>query len=107
MENLKQIINIYCGVDGERLKLVKGKYSIYYRCPKYEKDNRDEYESVCTNNISLKDKQYICSIIQEKYNQGLLRENYEHNYMHIRFRIVSINKNEIKVLVINKKKIKF
>lgn len=40
-----------CGKD---MPLVKGTYSLYRRCPNYERRNRKEHESACMNRISCK-----------------------------------------------------
>ena len=53
MDDLKRKIQFYCRDCGCRLKLCPGRYSLYYRCPKYEYQFREENEKVCMNRLSL------------------------------------------------------
>lgn len=106
MRDIKNQTILCCGVDGENFKLVPGKYSIYYRCPKYELVNRVENEKVCTNCISLNDAQLIYAELEMLAGKGELKVGSFGRKLHLSYEIFEVTEDYIKVLVINLKKIK-
>lgn len=65
----------YCGIDGKRMQLSEGKYTLYWRCPKYEEQNRDPGEKSCQNRLSWKEASQIDKLNIEtgkRYRVGTL-----------------------------------
>lgn len=107
MINIREDTIFLCGVDGARLKLVQGKYSLYYRCEKYEVANRTvEDGSPCMNRISLKDQDTLFEKLEEMQENGKLTEGESGNYMHLLYEIKKIDEDYLEVYVINKYKVK-
>lgn len=57
-----------CSKDGNRLSLTKGKYSLYYACPK------KNTKSKCNSRISLKEAETIKNEILTMYVNRQIRE---------------------------------
>lgn len=101
MINIKNNIEYLCKYHNCTFKLVKGKYSLYYRCPKYEFQYRKPGEKVCTNSVSLKVLDQIGDEIEKLYNDGLLRVGYCGKYRNIKYKVQVVSRNYIEVLIIN------
>lgn len=106
MRNIKEETIICCGVDGDMLRLCPGKYSLYYRCPRYEFKNRNRDEKVCMNRLSLSDAEIIYSVLEDMEDEGRLKAGESGRIMHLAYEIAEVNEMYIKVYVINHKKVK-
>ena len=108
--NIREDVIFFCGLDGERLLLQEGRHTIYYRCPKYKKENRNENEKPCINRISLLDANFIydeleyvqaSNELKEGY-KGVIKEYYTFvKSFDISYEIKEINEDFIKVYLIN------
>lgn len=106
MPDITKITGFYCSRCNVRLKLVKGKYSIYYRCPKYELKHREYGDTVCTNSISIQKAYKINEILQKKYDDGDLHIGISGKVEFIKYEVVSIATEEIKVKIKNLQKLR-
>lgn len=96
-------IQFLCGLDGETMQLTEGKYSLFYRCPCYYKENREEEQPVCNNSLSLKDAQKIQKEIEEKLEEGELKEDEWGEIPGVIYRVCEIYDGLITVFVVQKK----
>lgn len=65
----------YCGIHGDRLELVAGKYSLYLRCPRFESCNRSSEEKSCQNRLSWKEAKILNETLFEtgkRYRIGMI-----------------------------------
>lgn len=106
MRDVREDAIFFCGVDGARFMLTRGKYSMYYRCPKYELKNRVGDEQVCMNRLSLDDEQLLYSELEDLDDEGKIQEGVVGKVRHLMYSIDEVNESYIKVYVINKNKIK-
>ena len=106
MRDIRNETILLCGVDGARFKLVDGKYSTYYRCPKYELVHRINDEKVCMNRLSLDDAKLIYSELEEMEEDGSLKAGNGGRIYHLQYKIAQITEHFITVFVVNMKKIK-
>ena len=111
--NIRKDVIFFCGLCGSRLMLQKGRHTIYYRCPKYERENREKEEKVCTNRISLLDSDYLLSELESVQMRGELKVGFKstlkefftfYKSFDISYEITEINEDYIKVFVINNKR---
>jgi hypothetical protein len=106
MRDIREDAIFFCGVDGARFFLTKGKYSLYYRCPKYELKNREGDEVVCMNRLSIDDQELLFSELEDLDDEDKIKEGLTGQIRHLLYEIVDVNEDYIKVYVINKNKIK-
>ena len=69
------INDYYCGIHGDRLELVAGKYSLYLRCPRFESCNRSSEEKSCQNRLSWKEAKILNETLFEtgkRYRIGMI-----------------------------------
>lgn len=67
-------IRFFCNDDNCELKLVMGRYSLMYGCPKFYKANRTNKEKICLTDISVYEKQLIVKKINKAYEENELFE---------------------------------
>ena len=106
MDDIRENTIIKCGIDGKMLKLVNGKYSLYYRCPDYEFSERGTGKNVCMNRLSFKDRDIIYSELENLNTAGRLVVGAKGKKMHLAYEIAEIDTDYIAVYVINTLKIK-
>lgn len=106
MRDVRADAIFFCGVDGARLMLTRGKYSMYYRCPKYELKNRVGDETVCMNRLSLDDEELLYSELEDLDDEDNIKEGISGKIRHLMYQVAEVNSSYIKVYVINKNKVK-
>lgn len=103
-------IDVVCGnhPDNQKIRLVptQGKDSMFYACPKYRQENREENERACPNRITLKDYEamvnHISGLIEE--NGGFINlTNHTWTSKSIEFRVLKHNDDYIRISMLNKK----
>ena len=107
-------IELYCGNHEVPVKMTikDGGLSLFYACPKYYPENRDEHELACVNRINFVDFEkfvnHISSLLEEaeNNNSSLNLTNYKWIYKSIEFNIIYHDEELIKVVMINKRAIK-
>lgn len=111
--NLRKDVIFYCGLCGSRLMLQKGRHTIYYRCPKYEKEHRTNEETVCTNRISLLDANWLLDELEvlqatnelKEGKKGTINEYFTfYKSFDLSYEIKEINEDYLKVYVLNNKR---
>ena len=68
-------MEIYCGNHPEpvKMQLKQGPFSVFYACPKYSEENRNEGEHICANRIGINDVERMVDHINSKMcDNGLL-----------------------------------
>lgn len=112
--NLWQSVEIYCDNHEEPIKMTiqQGPHSLFYSCPKYYPENRNEDERACSNRINLIDYEaminYIGNLLMdaELNNRSDNLANIKWQSKGIEYYITKHTKGLIKVKMINKKAIK-
>lgn len=100
-KDLKAALDLRCGIDGSRFELVKGKYSLYRRCPKADVEQRDIDEIRCLNYLSPRDSGYILSELEILNESDRLSEGYKGRIFHLEYTIEEIATDYIRVSVFN------
>ena len=90
-----------CEEDKAMFELVKGKYNLYYRCMKYDRENRQDNENVCMNRLSLKDAYMMYSILEDLENKGRLTAGASGREKWIDYKIISADDELIFVTIYN------
>ncbi len=67
-------IRFFCNDDNCELRLVMGRYSLMYGCPRYYKSNRLKNEKICQTDISVYEKQLIVEKLNKAYEEKELFE---------------------------------
>lgn len=93
-----------CGVDGKRLELTNGKHSLYYRCPCYRRENRED-DDVCMNRISLKDQESLFNELEQLQKNNCLFYGQGGRAGHLAYEIKDAEKDYLAVYVLNTYKI--
>lgn len=106
MQNIRKNLIFFCGIDGCRFNLTSGRYSLYYRCPRYESIHRKNTEKACMNRLSPTDLEILYSIFEEYIESNSLTTGLHDNYLHLEYKVTDINEFYIKVFVINKRFVK-
>ena len=83
----------FCGVDGDRLMLTKGKYSLYYRCPRYELKNRKGDEGVCMNRLSIDDQELMFSELENLDDDDEIVKGVTGQIRHLLYEIADVNED--------------
>lgn len=105
MDNIMERILVKCGIDGKTLKLTKGRYSIYYRCPNYESSEREPGKKACMNRLSLKDAEILYAEIEKIEARGNANTGTGGTVGHLAYEIGEVNERYMVVYVINTSKI--
>lgn len=105
MRDLKEDAIFCCGIDGKELKLVMGKHSLYYRCPNYEKEEREEEDEVCMNRLSLKDLDILYAELEQMRFDRRIKPGEHGRKIHLVYEIAEVNPFYIKVYVVNTLKV--
>lgn len=71
--DLRNTTVLYCGKCGAKLELIPGKYSLYYRCMRYDRKNRAEGEKSCPVKISLTDAELLYTELENLEFDGDLQ----------------------------------
>ena len=96
----KKII-LKCMNDGQRLILVPGKYSYYFKCPFYYRENRppELQNSSCKTYLSILEKKYISNEIESLMELEELQTGREIEFDVFKIKIVRIEEKFIEVAV--------
>lgn len=120
MANKATILNIWrhitltCGCHkGQHVPMTiqRGPDSLFYSCPKYYPENRENGEIACANRINLIDFEEMTDIISEKVVEAeqnfevldLNNVQFDNKRKDIHFRITKAENNELEVEMISKK----
>ena len=106
-------ITIVCGCHERPVKMIiqEGPSSLFYSCPRYYPENRNENESACANRINLIDYEemvnHISTLIvnaqQEDEQLNLEGFRFKNEKGDIEFRIIEHKNNSIIVSMVSKK----
>ena len=119
IKNIAKKIHIYCGCHGEKDRIMLEPHepsspgmSMFYACPKYYPENREEYEQACANRLSVSDYEKMIVKISDILEEALgkravinLRGMQWSNGNGVYFKIVGHDSKsgDIDVFVINKR----
>lgn len=112
IKNLWKCTNFWCSHrhQPEKMTLIQGPMSLFYACPKYYPENREEDERACTMRLNLVDAEAILEklskIIEEDDNNNINADytNLEFDYKAIHVTVISYDKTGIINLNIYNKK---
>ena len=117
IKNIWSLISIYCGNHDEdtSIELVphagNDNMGMFYSCPKYYNENRDEHELACANRLNLVEYEEMVSYISKLIESQISREvnlagHRWKNKKGTEFYIFSHDSKGIKVTVLNKKAVR-
>lgn len=98
-KKLRDKILFYCGNHDIRFRLCIGKHSLYYRCPKYEMEYRDDREIICMNRLSLYHAEKIYEAAEKLYFSRKLKEGSVLSQGKVTAKVISIQPDIIKVVI--------
>ncbi len=110
----KQIVVVCGNHQGEEIlmDLKQGPSSLFYSCPKYYPENREDGEKACVNRINLVDFEKIVDILSEEVEKGLLNgqivnlQNFTFKVKASEITVLEHTKGSIKIKILNKKALK-
>ena len=107
---------IICGNHGgsENIEMVpqQGGLSMFYACPKYHPENREDNEKPCFNRINLLDYtdmlDHIASVLvdAEEHDEMINLKNHKWTKKGIEYTVMSHTPTELVIKVLNKKSLK-
>lgn len=96
----KKIIFI-CGVDAKRMLLCKGKYNLYYRCPRYDRRNRSPGQKACTNRMSIRERNLLLDRLWRAYENSTFAPGLRGEEGDVVYEVNELNDFYITVCIIN------
>lgn len=116
IKNLWNKIVLCCGNHkGEEviMDLKEGPSSLFYSCPKYYPQNRENGERACANRLNLIDFEKMLDHLSDKLmddeKNGVRSDLSNYSFKNKKgmiFRIISYSENEIKVEMLNQRALK-
>lgn len=115
VKNMWKQIVLVCGCHEEEviMNIIQGPSSLFYACPKYYPENRENGERACANRINLVDYEKMVDYLSDKIEESLLEGNKEDltnlNWVYkgvIEFKVLEHKNGMIKVRMKNKKALK-
>lgn len=109
IKNIWKNIDVVCGNHEDlhtRLIPTQGKDSMFYACPKYRSENREEGERACPNRITLKDYEAMIKHLSDKLEEGcgfINLTNHQWTSKGIEFKVLKHRDDYIRVSMLNKK----
>lgn len=92
------------------MSIVNGTHSLFYACPKYSEENRNNNERACPNRINLIDYEAMLNHISEMVEQAILDNTTINLTSHkwtkkgITFEVISFSEDKIVVTVLDSRK---
>ena len=105
-------IRVVCGCHEEPIDMSvneRGEHSTFYSCPKYYPENRKPGEKACANRISLPDYENMVTKLSEMIAEAemgggkICLTNYAWERKYTQFKVLSHERKEIVVSIVNKK----
>lgn len=90
-------VRFICDAHDKPLKLIRGKWSYYYRCPQNVNDE------LCTCRVSVTDARSIRMVLENAEKTGELLEGYTDTVGDVRLYVSKIKKDIVFVRVWNKR----
>lgn len=112
--NLWNNIELYCCHRHDepiKMEVQQGPKTIFYACPKYHEDNRDDEEKACRNFLYLNEYEKMLNKISDllyKAEMNNVKDNLEHykwSENGVDFEIFSHVGDKIKIKMVNRKSI--
>lgn len=101
MRNFRKQTIFLCGFDGTPLILTKGKYGLFYRCPKYFHEHRGPKDCVCTNSFSLRDQENLFAELEWLEEEGKLKNGTTGRIGAVKYEITEVSDALIRLTIIN------
>ena len=100
-ESFKRNILFFCKDCGCQFQLVQGRFSVFYRCPKYYVENREMDEPVCNNRMTIYEAHDICSELFMQTKNGNLKKGLQWIHKNSEIEVLSIVEPYIMISVKN------
>lgn len=119
VKNFWNMVELYCGnhnyQDGDEIiKMTpkEGPLSLFYSCPKYYPENRDELERACANRLDLVNYEKMIDHLSKLFEEAELNgskvnfKNHKWKEKGIEYEVFEHTEKSIKVKMINRKALK-
>lgn len=114
IKNLWKETEFYCSHRHEPVKMSynSGPHSLFYSCPKYYPDNRNENEQACPMRINMVDAEAVLeklsAYIEDDWANDIERDytNFEFDYKSVHVKVLEYHDGHFKLNIFNKKALK-
>ena len=114
IKNLWSNVELYCGYRHEepiKMEIQQGATTVFYACPKYHEENREEEERACRNFLYLNEYEKMLKKISDTLYKSEMEnikenlENYKWSENGVDFEIFYHKGDDLRVKMINRKSI--
>ena len=81
--------------------LCKGKYNLYYRCPRYDRRNRPPGQKACTNRMSIRERNLLLDRLWRAYENGTFVPGLRGEEGDVVYEVSELNDFYITVRIVN------